>query len=132
LTKHHISQVCYPPYSPDLNPCNFWLFPKLKSPLKGNLWMRRSHSTQTQSTASHCRLTSPQRKVTIHGLTVRSLLTDCQVTSRPRYRFPRYTKWLYTFRTALVSAIKVNQSVISQAINLPEIFLTSFSILDKY
>ena len=24
-----------PPYSPDLVPCNFWLFPKLKSPLKG-------------------------------------------------------------------------------------------------
>ena len=23
------------PYSPDLVPCNFWLFPKLKSPLKG-------------------------------------------------------------------------------------------------
>ena len=23
------------PYSPDLAPCNFWLFPKLKLPLKG-------------------------------------------------------------------------------------------------
>jgi len=23
-----------PPYSPDLAPCDFWLFPKLKSPLK--------------------------------------------------------------------------------------------------
>ena len=23
------------PYSPDLAPCNFWLFPRLKSPLKG-------------------------------------------------------------------------------------------------
>ena len=23
------------PYSPDLVPCNFWLFPKLKSPLRG-------------------------------------------------------------------------------------------------
>jgi len=23
------------PYSPDLSPCNLWLFPKLKSPLKG-------------------------------------------------------------------------------------------------
>jgi hypothetical protein len=28
-------QVCQPPYSPDLAPCEFWLFPKLKSPLKG-------------------------------------------------------------------------------------------------
>ena len=28
-------QVTKPPYSPDLVPCDFWLFPKLKSPLKG-------------------------------------------------------------------------------------------------
>ena len=49
-----------PPYSPDLSPCDFWLFPNLKSPLKGrSLLMRRSHSTQAESTASHCRLTCP-------------------------------------------------------------------------
>ena len=35
LVKHPITQVTQPPYSPDLVPCNFWLFPKLKSPLKG-------------------------------------------------------------------------------------------------
>ena len=35
FAKHHITQVTQPPYSPDLVPCNFWLFPKLKSPLKG-------------------------------------------------------------------------------------------------
>jgi hypothetical protein len=35
LAKHCITQVCQPPYSPDLAPCNFWLFPKLKLPLKG-------------------------------------------------------------------------------------------------
>jgi len=34
LGKRHIAQVCQPPYSPDLAPCDFWLFPKLKSPLK--------------------------------------------------------------------------------------------------
>jgi histone-lysine N-methyltransferase SETMAR len=34
LAKHHITQVCQPPYSPDFTPCDFWLFPKLKSPLK--------------------------------------------------------------------------------------------------
>ena len=35
--KDHITQVCQPPspQSPDLAPCDFWLFPKLKSPLKG-------------------------------------------------------------------------------------------------
>ena len=30
LTKMGIKTVCHPPYSPDLAPCNFWLFPKLR------------------------------------------------------------------------------------------------------
>ena len=34
LMKHQITRVTQPPYSPDLAPCNFWLFPKLKSPLQ--------------------------------------------------------------------------------------------------
>ena len=34
LAKHQITQVTQPPYSPDLVPCDFWLFPKLKPPLK--------------------------------------------------------------------------------------------------
>ena len=33
LVKHQITQVTQPPYSPDLAPCYFWLFPKIKSPL---------------------------------------------------------------------------------------------------
>ena len=38
LVKHQITQVTQPPtpYSPDLASCDFWLFPKLKSPLKEN------------------------------------------------------------------------------------------------
>ena len=35
LVRHQITQVTQPPYSPDLEPCNFWLFPKLKQPFKG-------------------------------------------------------------------------------------------------
>ena len=35
LVKHGITQVNQLPYSPDLTPCNFLLFPKLKWPLKG-------------------------------------------------------------------------------------------------
>jgi hypothetical protein len=34
LAKHKITQVIQPPCSPDLVPCDFWFFPKLKSPLK--------------------------------------------------------------------------------------------------
>ena len=29
-----IKTVCHPPCSPDLVPCDFWLFPKLKKKLK--------------------------------------------------------------------------------------------------
>ena len=33
--KHQITQVTQPHRSPDLVPCDFWLFPKLESPLNG-------------------------------------------------------------------------------------------------
>ena len=35
LAKHQITQVTQLTYRPDLVPCDFWLFTKLKSPLKG-------------------------------------------------------------------------------------------------
>ena len=35
LVKYQIAEVIQPPYIPDLVPWDFWLFPKLKSPLKG-------------------------------------------------------------------------------------------------
>ena len=34
-TKMGIKTVCQPPYSPDLAPCDFWLFLKLKEKLRG-------------------------------------------------------------------------------------------------
>jgi transposase len=35
LTKHETTVVPQPPYSPDLAPADFFLFPQLKSSLKG-------------------------------------------------------------------------------------------------
>ena len=35
FAKHQITQVTQPPYSPDLAPCDFLFFPKLKSFFKG-------------------------------------------------------------------------------------------------
>ena len=35
LANHKIVQLCQPPYSPDIAPCDFWMFPKLKMALKG-------------------------------------------------------------------------------------------------
>ncbi|GFV65607.1 putative mariner transposase [Trichonephila clavipes] len=35
LAKHSIPVLDHPPYSPDLASCDFYLFPKVKSALKG-------------------------------------------------------------------------------------------------
>jgi len=35
LAKHNIPLIRQAPYSPNMAPCDFWLFPKLKMPLKG-------------------------------------------------------------------------------------------------
>ena len=35
LAKHQIIQLRQPPYSPDIAPCDFWMFRKLKMTLKG-------------------------------------------------------------------------------------------------
>jgi len=37
LAKNPITKMDHPPYSPDLAPCDFWLFPKLKNAFK---WQR--------------------------------------------------------------------------------------------
>ncbi|GFX57260.1 putative transposase [Trichonephila clavipes] len=36
LASKNIPVAPQPPYSPDLSPCDFFLFPKLKNPLKGH------------------------------------------------------------------------------------------------
>lgn len=41
LAKHTIPVVRQAPYSPDMAPCDFWLFPKLKMPLKGTRFESR-------------------------------------------------------------------------------------------
>ncbi len=36
LQKHNIEVMVYPPYIQDLRPCDFWLFPRLKTALHGS------------------------------------------------------------------------------------------------
>jgi len=38
LVKKGIITLDHPPYSPDLAPCDFWLFPKLKLAMKGKTY----------------------------------------------------------------------------------------------
>jgi len=44
-----LMQVCQHPYGPDLAPCDFWFFSKLKSPLKMGRFV---NATVTQYTSS--------------------------------------------------------------------------------
>jgi transposase len=41
LNTCNIPVVRQAPYSPDMAPCDFWLFPKLKMPLKGTRFESR-------------------------------------------------------------------------------------------
>jgi hypothetical protein len=36
LAKKSVTKIYHPPYSPDLVPCDFWLFPELKMPWEKN------------------------------------------------------------------------------------------------
>ena len=40
--KCEVKVLNHPPYSPDLSPCDFFLFPRLKKMLSGNKYMSRS------------------------------------------------------------------------------------------
>jgi len=42
LAKHNIPVVQQAPYSPDMAPCDFWLFPHLKMQLKGTRFESRN------------------------------------------------------------------------------------------
>ena len=42
LASEKVKVLNHPPYSPDLNPCDFFLFPRLKKMLSGNKYTSRS------------------------------------------------------------------------------------------
>ena len=42
LASEKVNVLNHPPYSPDLSPCDFFLFPRLKKMLSGNKYMSRS------------------------------------------------------------------------------------------
>ena len=63
LAKNNIPVMEHPPYSPDLAPCDFFLFPKIKSELKGTRFESvdavKAKATQllnsiTQDDLQHC------------------------------------------------------------------------------
>jgi hypothetical protein len=49
LAQCHVTQVRQPPYSTDMAPCVFWLYPKLKIAVE---WEEIVNATLTQYTSS--------------------------------------------------------------------------------
>ena len=49
LANLHIAHVCQPPYSADFAPCDFWVFPKLKSLLKRRKFVNPTVTRYTSS-----------------------------------------------------------------------------------
>ena len=39
LASEKVKVLNHPPYSPDLSPCDFFLFPRLKKMLSGNIYV---------------------------------------------------------------------------------------------
>jgi len=67
LAKHHITRSVSPLQSPDLAPCDFWFFPKLKSTLKGTRFVN--------ATVTHLCTKFRQRCLTADWLAPRE--SDC-------------------------------------------------------
>ncbi|GFW94463.1 histone-lysine N-methyltransferase SETMAR [Trichonephila clavipes] len=40
VSQQNVEVLSHPPYSPDQTPCDFWLFPQLKKPLRGKRFAR--------------------------------------------------------------------------------------------
>ena len=102
LAKHQFTQVTQPLYSPDLVPWDFWLFPKLKSPLKGKRFQTIDKIRKIQQ-GSWWRL--GELCEVPHCLLGRGLRCHCLVYSVSRIfnkhlYFP--SAWLDTFWTDLV------------------------------
>jgi len=53
LDKYGIQIVPHPPYSPDLAPCDFWLLPEIKFPLRGRKF--KSNNEVVKAVEAECK-----------------------------------------------------------------------------
>ncbi|GFV53160.1 histone-lysine N-methyltransferase SETMAR [Trichonephila clavipes] len=44
--QNNVEILPHPPYSPDLTPCDFWLFPQIKKPLKAKRFVSNKASVK--------------------------------------------------------------------------------------
>jgi transposase len=67
LAKHGIPLVRQAPYSPDMAPCDFWLFLKLKRPLKGSRFDSREDAEWNEGAEKPSRRSFPEMLEAVEG-----------------------------------------------------------------
>ena len=114
LAKHNIPLICQAPYSPDMAPCDFWMFPKLKVPLKGTrlnqektlcrtwqpswTWFHKKLSRNVSNNGRTAgRSVCITKEITLKGIRVSDIQINNCIFANQRYD---------TFWTHLVSSIR--------------------------
>ena len=108
LVKHQITQVAQPHYSPDFAPCEYWLFLKLKSLLKGKRFQTISEiqENKTEQLMEIGRTVWGLKMATLQGTETSVAYVQCffyLVSSSINVSICHST-WLGTFWTDLVCA----------------------------
>ena len=82
LAKKNIPVLTHPPYSPDLAPCDFYLFPKLKSKVKVHHFRMMENTKNCNWWAKHT-----------YGKWLPVLLWSVEKTLKPLCNLPRVILW---------------------------------------
>lgn len=72
LNKKQICLIAHPPYSPDLSPCDYFLFPKLKTAMKGHFY-DNVPAIQAAVTQVLKNIQQPDFKKSMHALITRAI-----------------------------------------------------------
>ena len=112
LAKHQMTQVTQPLYSPDLAPCDFWLFPKLKSLLKSKRFqtVKEIQENKTGQLMAIGRTVWGPKVPTLKGTEATLSYVQCLLSlgSSSINISIFHITWLNTFWTDLIYKIKYN------------------------
>jgi hypothetical protein len=99
LAKHEVTVLQHPPYSPDLSPCDFFLFPQLKKTLEGR-WHENIKAIQVAATMELTAIPIEAFTSCIQDLPIRwQQCTDCRGGLLWRGQEPLVNKLNFVFFT---------------------------------
>jgi hypothetical protein len=112
--KHHVPQFGHPPYSPDISPCDFWLFKMLRKVLKvasltrATKLKRRLRRSGMSSLPMKCRASFTTGWAVLHGLSrmgERILLNKSEITSLHAVNLKIGESWELSLQPVALSMI---------------------------